>query len=59
MNYLIVCRINGGYQIKADMDYNPSKYELFRYYGFTKKQAIKAYREQFNLRFRHLTLIDC
>ena len=58
MNYLIVKRIPGGYSIKADMDYNPEKYQSWKFYGFSKRDSIKHYRELFNLRFRRLALIE-
>lgn len=59
MNYLILQRIPGGYKVHADMDYNPEKYSSYKFYGFSKRESIKHYRELFNLRYRHLTLIEC
>lgn len=58
MNYLIVRRIPGGYLIRADMDYNPEKYHSMKYYDYSKREAVKRYREYFNLKYRKLALIE-
>lgn len=51
MRYLIVSRINGGYRIKFD---NHS----INFYGYSKRNAIKAFREQEGLKHKHLTILE-
>jgi hypothetical protein len=34
-----------------DNDYNGAYYHTYQYYGYTKREAVRQYREQFGKRF--------
>lgn len=61
MNYLIFTRlcneIGSGYKIRAEMDLDPEKYHSIKFYGYSKREAEKRYREFFNLRRKHFVKI--
>jgi hypothetical protein len=43
----------GGYTITNDRDWG------FRMYsGYSKREAIRLYREEYGLKYKHLTIID-
>lgn len=56
MNYLLIDNLHSKYRIKAEI--NGENLNTITYIGYTKKQAIKKYREDNNLRYKHLTIID-
>lgn len=61
MNYLIFTRLcnemGSGYKIRAEMDLNPENYHSIKFYGYSKREAEKRYREFFNLRGKHFIKI--
>jgi hypothetical protein len=57
-NYLSIWRIPGGYKIRAEMEINPNKYHSMKYYDYSKREAIRQYRQQFGLVGKHLQLIE-
>lgn len=57
-NYLIIWRIPGGYKIRAEMEINPNRYHSMKYYDYSKREAIRQYRQQFGLVGKHLQLIE-
>lgn len=57
-NYLTVWRIPGGYKIRAKMEINPNRYHSMKYYDYSKREAIRQYRQQFGLVGKHLQLIE-
>lgn len=61
MNYLIFTRlcdeIGSGYKIRAEMATDPEKYHSVKYYGYSKREAEKRYRELYNLRGKHFAKI--
>lgn len=57
-NYLTVWRIPGGYKIRAEMEINPNRYHSMKYYDYSKREAIRRYRQQFGLVGKHLQLIE-
>ena len=57
-NYLSIWRIPGGYKIRANMEINPNKYHSMKYYDYSKREAIRQYRQQFGLVGKHLQLIE-
>lgn len=51
--YIYVSWINhGGYEIKGDY------IEKRRYYGYTRRDALRAFREEFNLQRKHFIVIN-
>lgn len=61
MNYLIFTRLcnemGNGYKIRAEMAQDTEKYYSLKFYGYSKREAEKRYREFFNLRGKHFVKI--
>ena len=49
--------MGNGYKIRAETDLNPENYHAIKFYGYSKREAEKRYREFFNLRGKHFVKI--
>lgn len=60
MNYIIIYKINGfdmpGYSIQAELD--GAKLERMKYYGYSKRDAERLYREKYNLKYKKLVKVE-
>lgn len=60
MNYLIIYRISRFdmpvYSIQADMD--GARLERMRYFGYSKRDAVRLYREKYNLKYKKLVKVE-
>ena len=56
MNYLIICRHGGGYNIHAELD--GENLERVYYVGINKRDAVKKYRRAHGLTYKHFVIID-
>ena len=59
-NYLIITKNRGfdmnGYTIWAE--YNGERLPRWNYYGYGKRDAIRLYREKYNLKYRKLVNVE-
>lgn len=53
--YLTIRRVkhSGAWVIGSDMDWRD-----VTFYGYSKKEAVKRYRQEYGLRYKHLIIID-
>ena len=60
MNYIMIYKIAGfdmpGYSIWAELD--GVKQERMKYYGYTKRDAVRLYREKYNLKYKKLVKVE-
>ena len=60
MNYIIIYKIAGydmsGYSIQAELD--GVKQERMKYYGYSKRDAVRLYREKYNLKYKKLVKVE-
>ena len=60
MKYLIITDCNGfgerGYSIQADLD--GAKLDRMKYYGYSKRDAVRLYREKYNLKYKKLVKVE-
>lgn len=60
MNYIMIYRIHGfdmpGYSIRAELD--GVKLERMKYYGYSKRDAVRLYREKYNLKYKKLVKVE-
>ena len=60
MNYIIIYKISGfdmqGYSAQADMD--GVKLDRMKYYGYSKRDAVRLYREKYNLKYKKLVKVE-
>lgn len=55
-NYIIISRIPGGYRIRAE--YNGARLLSMNYYGYSKREAEKAYRNHHDLRNKKFIRVE-
>ena len=59
-NYITICNINGfgehGYKIRAT--YEGQEVTSWKYYGYSKREAIRLYRERFGLKYKKLLKVE-
>ena len=60
MKYLIITDCNGfgerGYSIRAELD--GVNLERMKYYGYSKHDAVRLYREKYNLKYKKLVKVE-
>lgn len=60
MNYIIIYKIAGfdmpGYSIQAELE--GVKLDRMKYYGYSKRDAVRLYREKYNLKYRKLVNVE-
>lgn len=60
MNYIMIYKIAGfdmqGYSIRAELD--GVKQERMKYYGYSKRDAVRLYREKYNLKYKKLVKVE-
>ena len=60
MNYIMIYKIAGfdmpGYSIRAEMD--GVNLERMKYYGYGKRDAVRLYREKYNLKYKKLVKVE-
>jgi hypothetical protein len=60
MNYIIIYKIAGfdmqGYSIRAEL--GGVNLERMKYYGYSKRDAIRLYREKYNLKYKKLVKVE-
>ena len=60
MNYITIYKISGfdmpGYSIRAEMD--GVNLERMKYYGYSKRDAVRLYREKYNLKYKKLVKVE-
>lgn len=60
MKYLIITDCNGfgerGYAIRAELD--GLRLSIMRYYGYSKRDAVRMYREKYNLKYKKLVKVE-
>lgn len=60
MNYIMIYKIAGfdmpGYSIRAELD--GVNLERMKYYGYSKRDAIRLYREKYNLKYKKLVKVE-
>ena len=60
MNYIMIYKIAGfdmrGYSIQAELD--GAKLERMKYYGYSKRDAVRLYREKYNLKYKKLVKVE-
>jgi hypothetical protein len=60
MNYITIHKISGfdmpGYSIQADMD--GVRLERMKCYGYGKRDALRLYREKYNLKYKKLVKVE-
>ena len=60
MKYLIITDCNGfgerGYSIRAELD--GVNLERMKYYGYSKRDAERLYREKYNLKYKKLVKVE-
>ena len=60
MNYIMIYRIAGfdmpGYSIQAELD--GVNLDRMKYYGYSKRDAIRLYREKYNLKHKKLIKVE-
>ena len=60
MNYIMIYKIAGfdmpGYSIRAELD--GVNLERMRYYGYSKRDAERLYREKYNLKYKKLVKVE-
>ena len=60
MNYIIIYKISGfdmpGYSIRAELD--GARLDRMKYYGYSKRDAIRMYREKYDLKYKTLVKVE-
>ena len=60
MNYIMIYKIAGfdipGYSIQAELD--ETKLDRMKYYGYSKRDAERLYRERYNLKYKKLVKVE-
>lgn len=60
MNYIIIYKIAGfdmpGYSIRAELD--GVNLERMKYYGYSKRDAVRLYREKYDLKYKKLVKVE-
>lgn len=60
MNYIMIYKITGfdmpGYSIRAELD--GVNLERMKYYGYSKRDAERLYREKYNLKYKKLVKVE-
>lgn len=60
MNYIMIYKIAGfdmpGYSIRAELD--GVNLERMKYYGYSKRDAVRLYREKYNLKYKNLVKVE-
>lgn len=60
MNYIMIYKIAGfdmpGYSIRAELD--GVNLERMKYYGYSKRDAVRLYREKYNLKYKKLVKVE-
>lgn len=60
MNCIIIYKISGfdmrGYSIRAELD--GVNLERMKYYGYSKRDAVRLYREKYNLKYKKLVKVE-
>ena len=60
MNYIMIYKIAGfdmpGYSIRAELD--GVKQERMKYYGYSKRDAVRLYREKYDLKYKKLVNVE-
>ena len=60
MNYIMIYKIAGfdmhGYSIRVELE--GVKLYRMKYYGYSKRDAVRLYREKYNLKYRKLVNVE-
>lgn len=60
MNYIMIYKIAGfdmpGYSIQAELD--ETKLDRMKYYGYSKRDAVRLYREKYGLKHKKLIKVE-
>ena len=54
----IISKIQGGYRITTENDQEGLSRRTMRYFGYGKKEALSEHRRNFNLKGKHLNIIE-